>query len=91
MPAPTKAHRAHSIGIAASKDLNDHLTVVVGVAALLLKRIPMEDPLWPMAARLQAAAQRCATVSTGLMNHSHRNGAKATPGTMAELIEAESV
>jgi hypothetical protein len=84
VPAPEK--RARAVAMAAAKDLNDELTIIVNCAAETLARMDADDPLRPSILDLRTAAQRCAWKASGLLNWGARSGIKPEAVSMERLV-----
>jgi len=79
--------RAATISAAVAHDLNNELTIILSTVVV---GIAVTDPghkARPLLLELRSAAQRCAWVASGLLNHSARAGGKPVPAESRVLME----
>ncbi len=86
-----KTDRASAIAAAAAHDLNDELTVILSSVVAMRRELEAGDPAREKLIELQAAAQRCAWISSGLLNFSARKGARPSPATFERMAEEDAL
>jgi hypothetical protein len=87
----TNADRICAVAAAAAHDLNDELTVILSSVAAMRRELEAGDPGREQLVELQAAAQRCAWIASGLLNFSARKGARPSAATFERMAEEDGL
>ena len=80
------AERACAVAAAAAHDVNDELTIILNVASEALASVHSSHPACRLLFDLQAAAQRCAWKTSGLLDYAARRGARPANVPMESLV-----
>ena len=80
--------RAYLIAVAAARDFNDELTVIMSSIDGILDHLADGHPALPLLAELQGAAQRCIWKASGLQAFGSRRGAPPTAIPLEKLLAA---
>ncbi|HLI85690.1 MAG TPA: hypothetical protein VKV17_17380 [Bryobacteraceae bacterium] len=77
----TKADQAYAVAAAAAHDFNEELTVILSSVSQSIQTLEPEHPARRHLRELQAAAERCARTTSGLLAYSFSRGCRpvATP------------
>ena len=79
--------RASAVAAAAAHDLNNELTIVMSAATKATGMLEPGHPARLLLLELWSAAQRCAFMTSALLNYSARNGTRPSPSPMESLID----
>ncbi|HLK68097.1 MAG TPA: hypothetical protein VKU19_31910 [Bryobacteraceae bacterium] len=79
--------RVWAVAAAAAHDLNDELTVILSSVTTSISTLEAGHPARPLLLDLRSAAQRCAWMTSGLLNCSVRHGAQPVAVSLEDLLE----
>jgi hypothetical protein len=83
----TGIDHAYAVALAAARDFNDELTVILTSVSESLEGLDEGHPARVLLLDLQGAAQRCAWKADGLLQFSARHGSRPSAASMESLID----
>jgi hypothetical protein len=85
----TKSDHACAVAAAAAHDLNNELTVILSSVSHSIRTLEPGHPARAHLLELQNAAQRCAHMTSGLLNFGARSRMRALATPFEELLLAD--
>jgi signal transduction histidine kinase len=83
-----KFERAGAVAAAAAHDINNELTVILSTVTESIEKLALTHPARPLLLELRSSAQRCAWLTSDLLNFSARNGVRPSAERLESLLHA---
>jgi signal transduction histidine kinase len=84
----TKIERSGAVAAAAAHDINNELTVILSTVTDSIEKLGLTHPARPLLLELRSSAQRCAWMTSDLLNYSARHGVRPTSERLENLLRA---